>query len=141
MQNTLVSDRKTTLTKSKYKRLAENSAGCIRQRNPHEERSAPKENYIWRNKEMSTEILGYIGQVQKTPQTNENAPQQAKKVNKDKLYYIKQKLAGVILIALGAISVPVSEGDGTAFVMMLFIGLALIATKDKVLMIGENDDD
>ena len=89
---------------------------------------------------MSTEILGYIGQVQKTPQTNENAPQQAKKVNKDKLYYIKQKFTGVVLIALGAASVPV-EGDGTAFVMMLFIGLALIVTKDKVLMIGENDDD
>ena len=90
---------------------------------------------------MSTEVLGYIGQVQEVPQTNENAPRQARKVNKDKLYYIKQKLAGVILIALGAVSVPVSEGDGTAFVMMLFVGLALIATRDKVLMIGENDDD
>ena len=89
---------------------------------------------------MSTEILGYIGQVQKTPQTNENAPQQARKVNKDKLYYIKQKLAGVILIALGTASVPVSEGDGTAFVMMLFIGLVLITTKDKVLMIEEDDE-
>ena len=89
---------------------------------------------------MSTEILGYIGQVQETTQTNENAPQQARKVNKDRLYYIKQKLAGVILIALGAISVPVSEGDGTAFVMMLFIGLALIVTKDKVLIGGDNND-
>ena len=90
---------------------------------------------------MSTEILGYIGQAQNIPQTNENAPQQTMATHKDKLYYIKQKLVGVVLIALGAISVPVSEGDGTAFVMMLFVGLALIATKDKVLMIGENDDD
>ena len=90
---------------------------------------------------MSTEILGYIGQAQNIPQTNENAPQQTRTTHKDKLYYIKQKLVGVILIALGAISVPVSEGDGTAFVMMLFVGLSLIATKDKVLMIGENDDD
>ena len=31
----------------KYKRLAEKSAGCIRQRNPHEERPAPKENNIY----------------------------------------------------------------------------------------------
>ena len=89
---------------------------------------------------MSTEVLGYIGQVQETTQTNKNAPQRVKKVNKDKIYYIKQKLVGVALIALGAASVPV-EGDGTAFLMMLFIGLALIATKDKVLMIGENNDD
>ena len=34
--------RNTTRT-IEYKRLAENSAGCIRQRNPHEERPAPKE--------------------------------------------------------------------------------------------------
>ena len=89
---------------------------------------------------MSTEILGYIAQAQNIPQTNENAPRQTRTTHKDKLYYIKQKLTGVALIALGAASVPV-EGDGTAFLMMLFIGLALIATKDKVLMIGENDDD
>ena len=30
----------------KYKQLVDNSAGCIRQRNPHEERPAPKENQI-----------------------------------------------------------------------------------------------
>ena len=90
---------------------------------------------------MSTEILGYIGQAQNIPQTNENAPQQTRATHKDKLYYIKQKLVGVALIALGAASVPASEGDGTAFVMMLFVGLALIVTKDKVLMIGENNDD
>ena len=89
---------------------------------------------------MSTEILGYIGQVQETPQTNENAPRQTRKVNKDKLYYIKQKLIGVVLIALGAASVPVSEGDGTAFVMMLFIGLAVIVTREKVLIGDDNND-
>ena len=38
--------RNTTRT-IEYKRLAENSAGCIRQRNPHEERPAPKENNIY----------------------------------------------------------------------------------------------
>ena len=45
-----------------------------------------------------------------------------------------------MLIALGAASVPVSEGDGTAFVMMLFIGLVLITTKDKVLLTKEDDE-
>ena len=89
---------------------------------------------------MSTECLGYIGQVQETPQTNENAPRQTRKVNKDKLYYIKQKLIGVVLIALGAASVHVSEGDGTAFVMMLFIGLAVIVTREKVLIGDDNND-
>ena len=87
---------------------------------------------------MITQTLGYINATTESEQTAHTATDNRRK---DKLYYIKQKLAGVVLIALGAISVPVSEGDGTAFLMMLFIGLALIATKDKVLMIGENDDD
>ena len=33
-------------TTNEYKQLAEKSAGCIRQKLPHEERSAPKENQI-----------------------------------------------------------------------------------------------
>ena len=33
-------------TTNEYRQLAEKSAGYIRQRNPHEERSAPKENQI-----------------------------------------------------------------------------------------------
>ena len=87
---------------------------------------------------MITQTLGYINATTESEQTVHTATDNRRK---DKIYYIKQKLAGVILIALGAISVPVSEGDRTAFVMMLFVGLALIATRDKVLMIGENDDD
>ena len=86
---------------------------------------------------MITQTLGYINATTESEQTVHTATDNRRK---DKLYYIKQKLAGVILIALGAASIPV-EGDGTAFLMMLFVGLALIATKDKVLMIGENDDD
>ena len=87
---------------------------------------------------MITQTLGYINATTESVQTAHTATDNRRK---DKLYYIKQKLAGVVLIAVGAASVPVSEGDGTAFLMMLFIGLALIATKDKVLMIEENDDD
>ena len=86
---------------------------------------------------MITQTLGYINATTESEQTAHTATDNRRK---DKLYYIKQKLVGVALIALGAASIPV-EGDGTAFLMMLFIGLALIATKDKVLMIGENDDD
>ena len=87
---------------------------------------------------MCTEILGYIGQVQKTSQTNENAPQQARKVNKDKLYYIKQKLVGVILIGLGIASAAVSQ-DGTFLIFMLIMSIPLFG-KDKVLMTEEDDE-
>ena len=86
---------------------------------------------------MITQTLGYINATTESEQTAHTATDNRRK---DKIYYIKQKLVGVILIALGAASVPV-EGDGTAFVMMLFVGIALIATRDKVVMIGENNDD
>ena len=87
---------------------------------------------------MSTEILGYIGQVQNIPQTNENAPQQARTTHKDKLYYIKQKLVGVILIGLGIVSAAVSK-DGTFLVFMLIISIPLFG-KNKVMMTEEDDE-
>ena len=87
---------------------------------------------------MSTEILGYIGQVQETPQTNENAPQQTRTTHKDKLYYIKQKLTGVILIGLGIASAAVSQ-DGTFLVFMILISIPFFG-KDKVMMIEEDDE-
>ena len=86
---------------------------------------------------MITQTLGYINAATESEKTAHTATDNRRK---DKLYYIKQKLVGVVLIALGAVSVPVSEGDGTAFVMMLFIGLVLITTKDKVLLTKEDDE-
>ena len=86
---------------------------------------------------MITQTLGYINATTESEQTAHTATDNRRK---DKLYYIKQKLLGVVLIALGAASVPVGEGDGTAFVTMLFVGLALIATKDKVLLTKEDDE-
>ena len=86
---------------------------------------------------MITQTLGYINATTESEQTAHTATDNRRK---DKLYYIKQKLVGVVLIALGAASVPVSEGDGTAFVMMLFIGLAVIVTREKVLIGDDNND-
>ena len=87
---------------------------------------------------MSAEILGYIGQAQNIPQTNENAPQQTRTTHKDKLYYIKQKLVGVILIGLGIASAAVSQ-DGTFLVFMMLMSIPFFG-KDKVMMIEEDDD-
>ena len=87
---------------------------------------------------MSTEILGYIAQVQNIPQTNENATQQPCNACKDKLYYAKQKLVGVILIGLGIISAVISD-DGTFLVFMLIMSIPLFG-KDKIMMIEEDDE-
>lgn len=90
---------------------------------------------------MSTEVIGYIGQIKPTPtQTEEKAPQQARTANKDKLYYIKQKAVGVILIGLGAISAVISEGDITFLIFMLFFAVPLFG-KNKILMIKEDEEE
>ena len=88
---------------------------------------------------MSTEILGYIAQIQNIPQTNENAPQQPCNACKDKLYYAKQKLTGIILIVLGIMSAVISD-DGTFLVFMLIMSIPFFG-KDKVLMIEEEDEE
>ena len=81
---------------------------------------------------MSTEILGYIAQ------TKQEAPQQACNACKDKVYYAKQKLTGVILIGLGIISVVIS--DDAIFLVFMMLMSILFFGKDKVLMIGEDDE-
>ena len=83
---------------------------------------------------MSTEILGYIAQTQ----TKQEAPQQACNACKDKVYYAKQKLVGVILIGLGIMSAVISD-DGTFLVFMLIISIPFFG-KDKVMMIEEDDE-
>lgn len=88
---------------------------------------------------MSTEVIGYMGQIKPTPtQTEEKASQQARTAHKEKIYYIKQKLVGVILIGLGAISAALSD-DGTFLVFMLMMSIPLFG-KNKVLMIEEDEE-
>lgn len=53
---------------------------------------------------------------------------------KKKMYFIKQKLMGVLVIVLGILSVILSEGDGTAALVIIPMGVGLIITKDMVLM-------
>ena len=73
---------------------------------------------------MSTEILGYMAQ-----QTAQNPTETHTATRKAKPIHItnrtKEKLLGILLIVLGAITIPI-ENDATAFVMCLFLGIAAI---------------
>ena len=74
---------------------------------------------------MSTEILGYMAQQQtaQKPTETHTATRKAKPIHITNA--IKSKLLGTLLIALGAITIPM-ENDATAFVMCLFLGIAAI---------------
>ena len=72
---------------------------------------------------MSTEIIGYI--AQQTAQKPTKRPTAKRKTKPIHINAIKSKLLGILLIVLGAITIPM-ENDATAFVMCFFIGLAAI---------------
>ena len=73
---------------------------------------------------MTTEIIGYIAQ-----QTAQKPTETHTATRRIKLIHItnreKEKLLGVLMIVLGAITIPM-ENDATAFVMCFFLGLAAI---------------
>ncbi len=84
---------------------------------------------------MSTEILGYIEQIQTSEKPAETPVKTAEKSKAQVYYYIIQKLVGVVLFAMGVLTIIISGGDGTAFMMMLLFALPLIFSKEKILMI------
>ena len=74
---------------------------------------------------MTTEIIGYIAQ-----QTAQKPTETHTATRKTKPIHItnrtKERLLGVLMIALGAITIPLCGNDATAFVMCFFLGLAAI---------------
>ena len=71
---------------------------------------------------MTTEIIGYMAQQQTAQKPT--ATRKTKPIHITNA--IKSKLLGILLIVLGAITIPVCENDATAFVMCLFLGIAAI---------------
>ena len=78
---------------------------------------------------MTTEIIGYIGQTAEKPIERTQTKRKAKPIHITNA--IKSKLLGILLIVLGAITIPVCENDATAFVMCLFLGIAAIIGGDN----------
>ena len=50
------------------------------------------------------------------------------------IYYIKQKLSGMIIAAIGIITPIICEGDATFSLIVLPLGIWLLFTKEKVMM-------
>ena len=74
---------------------------------------------------MTTEIIGYMAQqTAQNPTETHTATRKAKSIHTTNA--IKSKLLGILLIVLGAITIPVCGNDATAFVMCFFLGLAAI---------------
>ena len=76
---------------------------------------------------MSTEILGYMAR----PQTVSQKPTERTQAKRN-IFDIQipdvviQKLLGIIMMELGALTLPICDGDGTAFVMIMLLGIAML---------------
>ena len=49
------------------------------------------------------------------------------------LYYMKQRMSGVIMVAIGIITPFILDGDATFSLVMLPLGVFLLLTKEKVM--------
>ena len=76
---------------------------------------------------MSTEVIGYLARPQRTAQKPTERP-----TTKRNIFNIQipdaviQKLSGVIMMELGALTLPICDGDGTAFVMLMLFGIIMM---------------
>ena len=76
---------------------------------------------------MSTEILGYMARPQTIAQIPTERPTTKQNIMDIQIpNAVMQKLSGVIMIELGALTLPICDGDGTAFVMIVLLGIAML---------------
>ena len=79
------------------------------------------------DKEMSTEILGYMARPQTVSQKPTERTQTKRNIMDIQIPdVIMQKLLGVIMMEMGALTLPICDGDGTAFVMLMLFGIAML---------------
>ena len=60
--------------------------------------------------------------------------QNALKRKAERVYYIKQKLSGLTLAAIGIVMPILLDGDGTFSIIALPLGIWLLFTKEKVMI-------
>ena len=76
---------------------------------------------------MSTEVIGYLARPQRVSQKPTERPTTKRSIMDIQIPdVIMQKLSGVIMMEMGALTLPICDGDGTAFVMLMFLGIAML---------------
>ena len=76
---------------------------------------------------MTTQILGYLARPQMVSQKPTERPTTKRSIMDIQIPdVIMQKLSSVIMMELGALTLPICDGDGTAFVMLMLLGIAML---------------
>ena len=76
---------------------------------------------------MSTEVIGYLARPQRATQKPTERTQTKRNIMDIQIPdAVMQKLSGIIMMELGALTLPICDGDGTAFVMIMLLGIAML---------------
>ena len=76
---------------------------------------------------MSTEVIGYLARPQRVSQKPTERPTTKRSIMDIQIPdVIMQKLSGVIMMEMGALTLPICDGDGTAFIMIMLFGIAML---------------
>ena len=76
---------------------------------------------------MTTEIIGYMARPQRVSQKPIERPTTKRSIMDIQIPdAVMQKLSGIIMMELGALTLPICDGDGTAFVMIMLLGIAML---------------
>ena len=76
---------------------------------------------------MTTEIIGYLARPQVVSQKSTERTQAKRSIMDMQIPdVIMQKLSGIVMMELGALTLPICDGDGTAFVMIMLLGIAML---------------
>ena len=76
---------------------------------------------------MSTEVIGYLARPQRASQKPTERPTTKRNIMDIQIpNAVMQKLSGAIMMELGALTLPICDGDGTAFIMFMLFGIAML---------------
>ena len=76
---------------------------------------------------MSTEIIGYLARPQTVSQKPTERPTTKRSIMDIQIPdVVMQKLSGIIMMEIGALTLPICDGDGNAFVMFMLFGIIMM---------------
>ena len=84
---------------------------------------------------MTTQILGYIAD----PNAEEKERQERIKRMEKAMYFIKQRIMGIIAIIVGIVALFATSEGVIASVLLIPYGIAMIVSKEKMITETEKD--
>lgn len=84
---------------------------------------------------------GYADAMRKTAERNERRRKHIAEVRKERRYFLVQKAAGLLMLAISIAALPAMDYDATGLLLTVPMGLALLLSRKHLLQIMGHDGD